>query len=116
MAAYIQVITTVERQEDAERIARHLVENRLAACVQLVGPIASTYRWRGAIESSREWLCLAKSRAELYAEIEAAIRQIHPYQLPEILAMPVIAGSRGYLDWLDQETMPGASAPPGTER
>lgn len=101
---HIQVMTTVERQEDAEQIARTLVENRLAACVQVLGPIASTYHWQGSIESSREWLCLAKSRASLYAQIEEAIRKVHPYQVPEILALPIVAGSQSYLQWIDQET------------
>ena len=101
---YIQVMTTVERQEDAERIARTLVENRLAACVQVLGPIASTYHWQGSIESSQEWLCLAKSRASLYARIEEAIRKVHPYEVPEIVAVPIVAGAKSYLQWIDEET------------
>ena len=104
MTDYIQVVTTVERQEDAETIARTLVEARLAACVQVLGPIASTYHWQGSIENSREWLCAAKSRASLYARIEEAIRKVHPYQVPEILALPIVAGSESYLRWIDQET------------
>jgi len=104
MSDYVQVLTVVERQEDAERIARSLVEARLAACVQVLGPVTSTYRWQGSIETSREWLCLAKSRAELYPQIEEAIRQIHPYQVPEILAVPILAGSASYLEWLERET------------
>ena len=106
MADYIQVMTTVERQEDAEKIARTLVEGRLAACVQVLGPVASTYHWQGSIESSREWLCLAKSRAGLYAQIEEAIRKVHPYQVPEIIALPILAGSRSYLEWIEQEARP----------
>jgi periplasmic divalent cation tolerance protein len=101
---YIQVVTTTEHQEDAERIARALVEERLAACVQVAGPITSIYRWRGQIETAREWQCCAKSRRELYDEIERAIRRLHPYEVPEILAMPVLAGSADYLAWLEQET------------
>jgi periplasmic divalent cation tolerance protein len=103
MTGFIQVFTTVERQEDAERIARALVEGRLAACVQVLGPVTSIYRWQGAIETGREWLCLIKSRAGLYPQIEEAIRGIHPYQVPEILAVPVAAGSPSYLEWLDRE-------------
>ena len=103
MLDYIQVVTTTEHREDAERIARTLVEERLAACVQVVGPISSTYRWRGAIETAQEWQCWAKSRRDLYDEIEKTIRRIHPYEVPEILAMPVLAGNASYLKWLDTE-------------
>jgi periplasmic divalent cation tolerance protein len=103
MLDYIQVVTTTEHREDAERIARTLVEERLAACVQVVGPISSTYRWRGTIETAQEWQCWAKSRCDLYDQIEQAIRRLHPYEVPEILAVPVLAGSASYLAWLDAE-------------
>jgi periplasmic divalent cation tolerance protein len=109
MPAYIQVVTTTARKDEAEQIAQMLVEQRLAACVQVIGPIQSTYRWQGAIETSSEWQCLAKSREELFPEIEAAIRKIHPYEVPEILAVPVCAGNPSYLAWLDGEVKrPGA--------
>jgi periplasmic divalent cation tolerance protein len=72
--------------------------------VQIVGPITSTYRWQGKIETSEEWQCWAKGRSELYAQIEQAIRRLHPYEVPEILAVPVVAGSEGYLKWLREET------------
>jgi periplasmic divalent cation tolerance protein len=72
--------------------------------VQIVGPITSTYRWQGKIETSEEWQCWAKSRGELYAQIEQAIRRLHPYEVPEILAVPVVAGSDSYLKWLREET------------
>lgn len=100
---YIQVVTTTEHREDAERIARALVEERLAACVQVVGPITSTYRWRGAVETAQEWQCWAKSRRDLYDAIEQAIGRLHPYEVPEILAVPILAGSAGYLAWLDEQ-------------
>jgi periplasmic divalent cation tolerance protein len=103
MADYIQVVTTTGQREDAERIARELVESRLAACVQIVGPITSTYRWQGKIEVAEEWQCWAKSRRELYDEVERAIRRLHTYEVPEILALPVLAGSADYLAWLDGE-------------
>jgi periplasmic divalent cation tolerance protein len=103
MTDYIQVVTTTERQEDAERIARALVEARLAACVQIVGPINSTYRWKGAIETAEEWQCAAKSRQNLFAEVDEAIRTIHPYDVPEILAVPIAAGTSAYLEWLEAE-------------
>ena len=103
MTDYVQVVTTTERKEDAERIARALVEARLAACVQVLGPITSTYRWKGAVETSQEWQCVAKTRSDLYTRLEEAVRGIHPYEVPEILAVPVATGSRAYLEWLDAE-------------
>lgn len=83
MEGFIQVTTTTETREDAERIARSLVEARLAACVQIVGPITSIYRWKGKIETTGEWLCLIKSREENYGAIEQTIRSLHPYETPE---------------------------------
>ncbi len=103
MPEYIQVVTTTARRDEAERIARELVEQRLAACAQVHGPVSSTYRWQGRIETSEEWQCWAKSRRELYSKIEECIRGLHPYEVPEILAVPVVAGSEGYLRWLDGE-------------
>ena len=103
MEGFIQVTTTTEKREDAERIACSLVEARLAACVQIVGPITSIYRWKGKIETAREWLCLIKSREENYGAVEQAVRSLHPYETPEIIAVPVTAGSRDYLDWLRGE-------------
>jgi periplasmic divalent cation tolerance protein len=101
---FIQVVTTTPLREEAERIARELVEARLAACAQVVGPIASTYRWQGKIETAEEWQCWVKTRGELFARIEEAIRRTHPYEVPEILAVPVVAGSAAYLGWLEAET------------
>jgi periplasmic divalent cation tolerance protein len=101
---HIQVVTTTALRDEAERIGRELVEARLAACVQIVGPITSVYRWQGKIETGEEWQCWAKTRGELFARVEEAIRRIHPYEVPEILAVPVVAGSAKYLAWLDAET------------
>ena len=101
MADYVQVITTTEKKGDAERIARALVEARLAACVQVLGPITSTYWWKGEIETAEEWQCVAKSRGDLFAQIDEAVREIHPYEVPEILAVPIAAGSESYLAWLE---------------
>ena len=100
MSAYVQVLTTVASEEEAGRIAAGLLERRLAACVQTVGPIVSRYRWRGELEEQREWQCLAKTEAARYEEIEGAIRALHSYEEPEIVAIPVLAGSKGYLDWV----------------
>lgn len=100
---YIQIFTTVEKREDAEKIAKTVVERRLAGCVQVLGPIKSTYWWKGDIETAEEWLCIIKSKKNLYTEIEKAIKEIHPYETPEIIAIPIIAGYEGYLKWLDNE-------------
>jgi periplasmic divalent cation tolerance protein len=100
LAEYLQVQTTTDSEEEAARIAAALVERRLAACVQTIGPITSRYRWQGEVERAREWLCLAKTEAGSYAELEAAIRELHSYDEPEIVATPIVAGSSGYLDWL----------------
>ncbi|MFH1125145.1 MAG: divalent-cation tolerance protein CutA [Pseudomonadota bacterium] len=104
MKGYIQLFTTTEKKEDARKIAREVVRRRLAACVQIIGPVSSTYWWKEGIEEAEEWLCVVKSREELYEKLEKAIRDVHPYEVPEILAMPVVKGSPDYLRWLDRET------------
>jgi periplasmic divalent cation tolerance protein len=106
MSDFIQVVTTVASPEEASQIAGALVELRLAACVQISGPITSTYRWQGAIEVSQEWRCTAKSRRDLFEPIVAAIRSRHSYQVPEIVALPIVAGSEDYLGWLVAELRP----------
>jgi periplasmic divalent cation tolerance protein len=82
------------------------VERRLAACVQVIGPIASRYRWKGEVQEEREWQCLAKTEAKGYDEVEAAIRETHSYEEPEILAIPILAGSSGYLGWISENVGP----------
>ncbi len=103
MEDFIQVQTATERREEAEAIARALVERRLAACVQVLGPIHSTYRWKGEIEDAEEWLCLIKTRHDLYEAVEKAIVELHPYETPEIIAVPIERGSRAYRQWLAEE-------------
>ena len=103
MAEFIQVVTTTATQDDAQAIADALLARRLAACVQVGGPITSTYRWQGKVETATEWQCVAKTRLELYPVVEAAIRDLHPYETPEILALPVLAGYEKYLAWVQQE-------------
>ena len=100
MPDVIQIITTAPDKELAQRIARTLVEQRLAACVQISGPVESVYRWQGQIESATEWQCWIKTTAERYADVERAIRQLHAYTVPEILAMSITAGNPDYLKWL----------------
>jgi periplasmic divalent cation tolerance protein len=100
MAEYLQVLTTTGSEEEAGRISAALVERRLAACVQTIGPISSRFRWQGEIEEAREWICLAKTEASRYPQVEAAIRELHSYDEPEIVATAIVAGSDGYLEWL----------------
>ena len=106
MEGFFQLSTTTGKKEDAEQIAKMLVEKRLAACVQVLGPITSTYWWQGKMETTTEWLCLIKSRRALYEELERAIKEIHPYETPEIIAVPILAGSKEYLAWLEKELKP----------
>ena len=108
MPDYILVCSTTETREQAERIARALVDVRLAACVQIDGPITSIYRWEGAVAQGEEWRLTAKTRASLFDEVARVIRREHSYQLPEIIAVPITAGSANYLDWLATETHPAA--------
>lgn len=110
MSDTVQILTTVPEKALALQIARTLVEERLAACVQVCGPIESVYRWQGQIETATEWQCWIKSISDRYAEIEQAIRRLHPYEVPEILAMPVVAGQVDYMQWLERslvEKSPG---------
>ena len=103
MEEYIQVFTTTEKKEDAVKIAKALIEKRLAGCIQIVGPIVSTYWWKGNVEIAEEWSCFIKSKKILYEELEKAIKEIHPYETPEIIAMAIVSGSKDYLEWLSSE-------------
>lgn len=94
------VLTTVERAEDGARLARLLVEQELAGCVQILPPMTSIYRWQGRVEEASEVLLLIKTTRAVYARLEAALKQHHPYQTPEIIALPIAAGSAEYLAWL----------------
>ena len=100
MKACIVAITTVSTKRDAEKIARALVEERAAACVQIVGPIHSTYRWKGRVESSKEWLCLIKATRSSFSRIRRVVKKMHPYELPELVALPIVEGSGEYLAWI----------------
>lgn len=103
MGKYIQVFTSAGNKKDAERIASILLKKRLAGCVQIV-PAESRYRWKGKIEKSREYLCIIKSRQELYKKIEAEIKANHPYETPEIISSALSDSSADYIKWLEAET------------
>lgn len=103
MSEYIQVFTTTNEREIAEKIAEHLIQKRLAACIQIIGPITSQYWWEGKITKDSEFLIIAKTKVDRYPEVEKAIKDVHNYTVPEILAVPVIAGNLDYLHWLNEE-------------
>ena len=103
MTGHIQVFTTTDSREGAEKIATELVNQRLAACTQVIGPLTSSYWWEGRLEQSEEWLCIIKTQRAKYDELERLIKEIHGYDVPEILALPVVAGNPAYLEWLDRE-------------
>ncbi|HEY4233650.1 MAG TPA: divalent-cation tolerance protein CutA [Lacipirellulaceae bacterium] len=107
MREFLQITTTTGARHDAERIAAELVSRRLAACVQISGPIASTYRWQGAVETAEEWLCTAKTSREQFAEVQEVIKQLHPYEVPEVLATAIVDGSPTYLKWLGEQLESG---------
>lgn len=100
------VMTTTDSAEAAETLARGIVEARLAGCVQVVGPITSVYRWEGEIRTDREFLCLVKTAADRVDPVTAHIKANHGYDVPEVVAVPVVAGSTDYLSWLTEETRP----------
>jgi periplasmic divalent cation tolerance protein len=106
MAEIITITTTADNRETLEQIGRVLVEERLAACAQIMGPIKSIYHWKGDIEEAEEWLCIIKTRSSLYKEVEKAIKDAHPYELPEIVAFKADNGLPGYLSWVHDETLP----------
>ncbi len=106
MSRALLVVTTVPSPEDAQRIARALVEQRLAGCVQVGGPVTSTYWWEDQMEQGREWICAIKTDERCYPAAEQAILATHPYDVPEIIATPIVAGSRAYLEWLSEQLKP----------
>lgn len=101
------IVTHLPDQASAETLAAALVGERLAACVNILAPCRSVYRWQGGIEQATEVPVAIKTTAGRYAALEAAIRARHPYELPEIIAVPVTHGLPDYLAWIDRETTPG---------
>jgi periplasmic divalent cation tolerance protein len=99
------VLTSAPDRVVAEKIAYALIERKLAACVNILADCTSIYRWQGKIETAGEVPLLIKTRADIYAEVEAAIKSLHPYELPEIIGVPVECGSSDYLDWVNAATV-----------
>lgn len=103
MSEFVQITTTTSTRENAEQIAAELVSRRLAGCVQVSGPIQSTYRWQGKMETAEEWMCFIKTSLAKVRDILQVLAEIHPYEVPEIIATPIVTGSERYLAWLDEQ-------------
>lgn len=110
------VLVTAPNQTDARAIARALVGDGLAACVNILGPVRSIYRWRGAIEDEAEYLLLIKTRASLYARLERRVRELHSYEVPEVIALGIESGSAPYLKWMLEATGPSLRPAPKRTR
>jgi periplasmic divalent cation tolerance protein len=103
MSEFIQITTTTGKRQDAEQIASELVSRRLAGCVQVSGPIVSTFRWQGKVETAEEWMCIIKTSQTQFAAIRETLEKIHPYEVPELIATPIVDGSQAYLNWLGEQ-------------
>jgi periplasmic divalent cation tolerance protein len=101
---YIAVLITTGSGAEAAKIARSLVEDKLAACVSIMRPVMSVYRWKGKVEDSRECLLIAKTKQGLFGALERSVKRMHSYECPEIIAIPVNSGSKGYLRWISDST------------
>src|SRR5580765_1869562 len=101
MSGHAVVLSTVGTEDEASRIASALVERRLAACVNVVSGVESTYRWQGAVQTDREWLLVVKTRRDRFEAVRAAIRELHSYDVPEIVMLDITGGDAAYLEWLD---------------
>ena len=106
MTDKIVVLCNCASAEEATTVARHLVEERLAACVNILPGVQSIYHWQGAIEEATECTLLIKTRRHLFEALRHAVQKKHSYTLPELIAIPVVDGSSGYLEWIDHETLP----------
>jgi periplasmic divalent cation tolerance protein len=104
MSESIVVLVTCGAEEEAVKIAHSLVENRLAACVNLISPIRSIYRWEGKIWDEKEWLLIIKTQKQRFEELEKKVKSLHSYSVPEIMGLPIVEGSASYLKWLEEMT------------
>jgi len=104
MTGNIIVLITVSSPEEGEKIAKALVEKRLAACVNIVPGLRSIYHWQGKICDDKELLLLAKTRVDVFDILEKEVKALHSYEVPEIIALPIVAGSRDYLNWINENT------------
>ena len=97
---YIIIIVTTAGREEAETIVQRLLEARLIACANIIGPVSSHFHWSGKMEKAEEYLILMKSRKDLFEKLSETVKALHSYEVPEILALPVVEGSKAYMDWL----------------
>ena len=104
MPEFTVVLVTCGSEEEAIKIAHSLVEERLAACVSLVSPVRSIYRWEGKICDEKEWILIIKTQKQRFEELEKKVKSLHSYSVPEIIGLPIIEGSSSYLDWLKEMT------------
>lgn len=101
---YITVFITAPNEEEAAKISRTIVGERLAACVNIIRSVRSIYRWQGSVEDESEVLMVVKTKRTLFDRLQKRVKELHSYEVPEIIGLPVIEGSKQYLDWLGQET------------
>ncbi len=110
MSEAVVVLMTAGSPEEAQRLAQTLVADGLAACVNIVPGITSVYRWEGRVQRDQEWLLVAKSRRDRLVDLVRRVQTLHSYQVPEVIALPIVSGSQAYLHWLDQEVGGGRPA------
>jgi len=103
MAEHLMAITTVGNEDDARKVAKSLVERRIVACVNVSGPVRSFYHWEGGLQDDSEYLLFMKTRVDRLPDLETAINEIHPYDVPELIAIPIERGSAAYLGWLNEQ-------------
>jgi len=103
MTDKILVITTCGSSEEAERVAFRLVEKRLAACVNISSPVRSIYRWKGALETAEEWMLTIKTRRDQFAAVRDEVALLHSYDVPELIALPIVDGAESYLEWFEAQ-------------
>ena len=103
MLKYVQIFTTTPNKKLAKKIAETLLEKKLAACIQILGPIDSTYRWKGKLANSKEYLCLIKSKQNQAGAIFRQLKKLHTYDVPEFIVTPISGGNKEYLRWIDSE-------------
>jgi len=105
MTDYILVFITVPSEKEGEKIASALVKERLAACVNLIGGMKSTFRWKGQVSTEMEVLLMAKTKDKLFKKLKKRVLELHSYEVPEIVALPILAGFENYLNWIKKETV-----------
>jgi len=104
MSVPMVVLVTCGSEEEAAKIANSLVEERLAACVNMISPVRSIYRWEGKIWDEKEWMLIIKTQKRSFEELEKKVKSLHSYSVPEVIALPIVEGSASYLKWLEETT------------